>query len=130
MKSLFAAVALTVLLSTPAVAQLGGIGTSTTGTAGGPHPSGAGPTRRVVSPAIRDMRDRPFGSMGTGTIMGSMGTDSALGTGGSIASGTGHGSGIGIDSGIGQDLGSTGYRFSPNMSPTNPAPLAPPSAER
>jgi hypothetical protein len=130
MKMLLAAVALTVLLSTPALAQLGGVGTSTTGTAGGPHPSGAGPTRRVVSPAIRDMRDRPFGSMGTGTIMGSMGTDSALGTGGSIASGTGHGSGIGMDSGIGQDLGSTGYRFSPNMSPTNPAPLAPPSGGR
>jgi hypothetical protein len=111
------------LIATPAVAQLSGTGTSITGSAGGPNPGGAGPTRREVSPAIRDFRDRPFGSMGTGTIMGSTGTDSAMGTGGSIGSGTGHGSGIGMDTGPGKDLGSTGYRFSPTASPTNPAPM-------
>ena len=111
------------LVATPAVAQLSGTGTSITGSAGGPNPGGAGPTRREVSPAIRHFRDRPFGSMGTGTIMGSTGTDSAMGTGGSIGSGTGHGSGIGMDTGPGKDLGSTGYRFSPTASPTNPAPM-------
>lgn len=123
MKVFLAAITMTLLTSTDALAQLGGIGSSVTGTAGGPNPSGAGPTRREVSPAIRDFRDRPFGSMGTGTIMGSAGTFSAMGTGGSIVSGTGHGTGIGIDSGFGQDVGTTGYRFSPNASPTNPAPL-------
>jgi hypothetical protein len=123
-----AAIGVSMLVSTPAIAQLGGVGTSITGTAGGPNPSGAGPTRREVSPAIREFRDRPFGSMGTGTIMGSTGTDSAMGTGGSIASGTGHGSGIGIDTGPGQDLGSTGSRFSPTASPTNPAPTETPDS--
>ena len=124
MKLLSIAIGVILVLTTEAAAQLGGVGTSTTGTAGGPNPSGAGPTRREVSPVIRDFRDRPFGSMGTGTVMGSIGTDSALGTGGSIANGTGHGSGIAIDSGMGKDLGSTGYRFSPSASPTNPAPPA------
>jgi hypothetical protein len=123
MKILAAVIAVTVLVSTPASAQLSGSGTSITGTAGGPNPGGAGPTRRDVSPAIRDFRDRAFGSMGTGTIMGSTGTDSAMGTGGSIGSGTGHGSGIGMDTGPGKDLGSTGYRFSPAASPTNPPPM-------
>lgn len=123
MRILWAALGLSVLVSAPAAAQLGGIGTSITGTAGGPNPGGAGPTRREVSPTIRDFRDRPFGSMGTGTIMGSTGTDSAMGTGGSIGNGTGHGSGIAIDTGPGIDLGSTGYRLSPNASPTNPAPM-------
>ena len=44
--------------------------------------------------AIRALRDRPFGSMGTGSIMGSSGLDSALGTGGSIGSGTGRGNSV------------------------------------
>jgi len=83
-----AAIGVSMLVSTPAVAQLGGVG----------------------------------------TIMGSTGTDSAMGTGGSIASGTGHGSGIGIDTGPGQDLGSTGSRFSPTASPTNPAPTETPDS--
>jgi hypothetical protein len=113
----------TLLLATPAAAQLGGSGTSITGSAGGPNPQGAGPTRREVRPAVRDFRDRPFGSMATGTIMGSTGTDSAMGTAGSIGSGTGHGAGIGIVTGPGQDLGSTGYRFSPTASPGNPPPV-------
>ena len=120
MKALLLSVAATLLFAAPAVAQLGGVGTSTTGTAGGPNPSGAGPTRREPPPAIREFRDRAFGSMGTGSIMGSTGTDSALGTGGSIGSGTGHGTAIGMDTGFGMDLGTTGYRTSPNASPTNP----------
>jgi hypothetical protein len=111
------------LFGTPVFAQLGGSGTSVTGSAGGPNPQGAGPTRRTVSPEIRDFRDRPFGSMATGTVMGATGTDSAMGTGGSIGNGTGHGAGIGYLTGPGQDLGSTGYRFSPNASPTNPLPV-------
>ncbi|HEY7519847.1 MAG TPA: hypothetical protein VIE36_16290 [Methylomirabilota bacterium] len=117
-----AVVAVLLLITTPAFAQLGGSGAST-GSAGGPHASGAGATRREIPAAIRDVRDRPFGSMATGSIMGSTGTYGALGTGGSIASGTGHGSGIGYDSGFAKDLGNTGYRFSPNFSPTNPPPL-------
>ena len=63
------------------------------------------------------------GRMGTGTVMGATGTDSAMGTGGSIATGTGHGAGVGYVTGPGQDLGSTGYRFSPTASPTNPLPV-------
>jgi len=122
MKTLLMAIATTLLVTSPALAQLGGVGTSTTGTAGGPNPAGAGPTRREPPPAIREFRDRPFGSMGTGSIMGSTGTDSAFGTGGSIGSGTGHGTGIGFDTGFGMDLGTTGYRISPNASPTNPRP--------
>ena len=118
MNVLIAAIAATALLVTPAAAQLSGSGTSIGG-----NPSGAGPTRREASPAVRDFRDRPFGSMATGTVMGSTGTDSAMGTGGSIGSGTGHGTAIGIVTGPGQDLGSTGYRFSPTASPTNPAPV-------
>jgi hypothetical protein len=123
MNVLIAAIAATALLVTPAAAQLSGSGTSIGGNAGGSNPSGAGPTRREVSPAVRDFRDRPFGSMATGTVMGSTGTDSAMGTGGSIGSGTGHGTAIGIVTGPGQDLGATGYRFSPTASPTNPAPV-------
>lgn len=123
MKILLALIATTVVLATPAAAQLGGSGTSITGSAGGPNPSGAGQARRELSPAVRDFRDRPFGSMATGTVMGSTGTDSAMGTGGSIGTGTGHGSGIGIVTGPGQDLGTTGYRFSPVASPTSPAPI-------
>jgi hypothetical protein len=122
MKTLLVAIAMMLLVTTPALAQLGGVGTSTTGTAGGPNPSGAGPTRREPPPAIREFRDRPFGSMGTGSIMGSTGTISALGTGGSIGNGTGQGTAIGLDSGLGMDLGTTGYRISPNASPTNPRP--------
>ena len=123
MKMLLGVIATTAVLATPAAAQLGGSGTSIGGTAGGPNPSGAGPTRREVSPAVRDFRDRPFGSMATGTIMGSTGTDSAMGTGGSIGTGTGHGSGIGIVTGPGQDLGTTGYQLSPTASPTSPTPV-------
>jgi hypothetical protein len=63
------------------------------------------------------------GRMATGTVMGATGTDSAMGTGGSIATGTGHGAGVGYVTGPGQDLGSTGYRFSPTASPTNPLPV-------
>ena len=122
MKTLLMTIATTLLVTSPALAQLGGVGTSTTGTAGGPNPSGAGPTRREPPPAIREFRDRPFGSMGTGSIMGARGTDSALGTGGSIGSGTGHGTGIGFDTGFGMDLGTTGYRISPKASPTSPRP--------
>lgn len=107
MKTLLAAMIATLLCASPALAQLGGTG---------------GPTRRDSPPTIRDVRDRPFGSMGTGSIMGSTGTDSAFGTGGSIGTGTGQGSGIGTDTGPGM-YGGTGYRFSPNASPTNPAPL-------
>lgn len=121
MKLVVAAIVTTLLVASPALAQLGGVGTSTTGSAGGPNPSGTAPGREV-RPEIRDFRDRPFGSMGTGSIMGSTGTYSALGTGGSIGTGTGHGSGIGADTGPGKDLGSTGYRFSPHASPTSPAP--------
>jgi hypothetical protein len=107
----------------PAAAQLGGAGTSVTGTAGGPNPSGAGPTRRELPLAVRQFRDRPFGSMGTGSIMGATGTDAAMGTGGSIGTGTGHGTGIGMDTGPGMAMSNTGYRFSPVASPTNPRPL-------
>ena len=81
----------------------------------------AGPTSPEAASATRAFRDRPFGSMATGSVMGATGTDSALGTGGSIGTGTGHGAGIGTDTGLATDLGSTGYRFSPNASPTNPA---------
>lgn len=123
MKLELVAIATILLIATPAAAQLGGTGTSVTGTAGGPNPSGSGAARRDLSPAVRDFRDRPFGSMATGTVMGSTGTDSAMGTGGSIGTGTGHGSGVGIVTGPGQDLGSTGYRFSPVASPTSPAPV-------
>jgi hypothetical protein len=121
MKTLALAVLAVLLIISPAVAQLGGSGAST-GSAGGPNPSGAGSTRREIPPEIRDTRDRPFGSMGTGTIMGATGTFGALGTGGSIANGTGHGSGIGYDTGFAKDLTNTGYRFSPNASPTTPPP--------
>ena len=62
MKSFALAVVAVLLIITPAVAQLGGSGAST-GSAGGPNPSGAGPTRREIPPEIRDLRDRPFGSM-------------------------------------------------------------------
>ena len=125
MRILVAVMATLLLFVTPAAAQLGGSGTSVTGSAGGPNPQGAVPTRRTVSPEIRDFRDRPFGSMATGTVMGATGTDSAMGTGGSIGTGTGHGTGIGYVTGPGQDLGSTGYRFSPTASPTNPLPVEP-----
>ena len=43
---------------------------------------------------IRALRDRPFGSTGTGSIMGSSGIDSAFGTPGSITSGVGRGTGV------------------------------------
>ena len=68
--------------------------------------------------------------MGTGSILGSTGTDSALGTGGSIGSGTGQGTAIGFDTGLGMDMGSTGYRVSPNASPTNPRPQEPTDSQR
>ena len=42
-----AAIGVSMLVSTPAVAQLGGVGTSITGTAGGPNPSGAGDRTHV-----------------------------------------------------------------------------------
>jgi hypothetical protein len=114
MKMILAAIGVTLLGSTAAAAQPAGTGKSATSTTGAV-------TRREASPAARALRDRPFGSMGTGTVMGSTGTDSAMGTGGSIGTGTGHGTGIGTDTGVATDLGSTGYRFSPNASPTNPA---------
>ena len=123
MKIVLVMIVAVLIFGTPAAAQLGGSGTSVTGSAGGPNPQGAGSTRREVSPAIRDFRDRPFGSMATGTVMGATGTDSAMGTGGSIATGTGHGAGIGYVTGPGQDLGSTGYRLSPTASPTDPLPV-------
>ena len=37
MKTLLVTIAATLLMTTPAIAQLGGVGTSTTGTAGGPN---------------------------------------------------------------------------------------------
>jgi hypothetical protein len=44
--------------------------------------------------AMRALRDRPFGSTGTGSILGTSGIDSAFGTPGSFPSGVGRGSAV------------------------------------
>lgn len=44
--------------------------------------------------AMRALRDRPYGSTGTGSILGTSGIDSAFGTPGPIPSGVGRGTAV------------------------------------
>ena len=44
--------------------------------------------------AMRALRDRPYGSTGTGSILGTSGIDSAFGTPGPITSGVGRGTAV------------------------------------